>query len=332
MSRASRSDALLAIATIALMSVATDTLAQTASTDYPSKPIRIIMPFPLGGTTDIQGRILAEKLTPRLGQTVLIDSRPGANGVIGMELAARAPADGHTLVIATSGNLAVHPHLYKLPYDTERDFAPVVLVGETPGVLVVHPGVAAKTVKEFIDLAKRTPGALTYGSSGTGGFAHISAELFAFMTDTRMTHVPYKGSAASLLDLVAGHIQSSFNISAPSMPHIQSGKVRALAVTTARRVPTLPDVPTMAEAGVPGYENVTWSAIAAPAGTPPAIIERLNREFNAAMQLPNVKERFGVEGSIPIGGPPAQLRDYLKREIAKYGKLITAAGIKAEGR
>lgn len=320
-----------------VMATAPDARAQTPTPSsaqpqgFPTKPIRIVMPFPLGGTTDIQGRILADKLTARLGQTVYIDSRPGANGVIGMELVARAPADGHTLVIATSGNLAVHPHLYKLPYDTERDFAPVILIGETPGVLVVHPALPAKDVKEFIALLKSAPGKVTYGSSGSGGFAHISAELFASMTGTQMTHVPYKGSAASLLDVVAGHIQSSFNITAPSLPHIASGKVRALAVTTARRVPTLPEVPTIAESGVPGYENATWSAIAAPAGTPRPVIDRLNREFAAAMQLADVRERFGTEGSVPIGGSPEQFRSHLAAEIAKYGKLVRSAGIKPEG-
>lgn len=296
---------------------------------YPSKTIRIIMPFPPGGATDIQGRILGEKLAPRLGQQVIVDSRPGANGVIGMELAARAPADGYNLVIATSGNWAVHPHLYKLPYDTAKDFVHIVLVASTPGVLVVHPSLPAKNVKELTALAKRNPAALTYGSSGLGGFAHISAELFNSMTGTKMTHVPYKGSQQSLIDLMAGHIQLSFNILAPSMPHIKSGRVRAIAVTTAKRVPQLSDVPTIAEGGVRGYENETWSGIGAPAGTPQPIIERLSKEFQAALEMPDVRERFANAGSAPISGTPAQFRDYLQRELAKYGKLVKEAGIKA---
>jgi tripartite-type tricarboxylate transporter receptor subunit TctC len=298
---------------------------------YPAKTVRIIMPFPAGGATDIQGRILADKLTPRFGQQVIIDSRPGANGVIGMELAARAPADGHTLVIATSGNWAVHPHLYKLPYDTAKDFVHVVLVATTPGVLVVHPSLPAKNVKELIALAKRNPGTITYGSSGLGGFAHISAELFNAMTGTKMTHVPYKGSQQSLTDLMAGHIQVSFNIVAPSIGHIQSGRVRAIAVTTAKRVPQLPDVPTIAESGVRGYENATWSGIGAPAGTPAPVVERLSKEFQAALQMPDVHERFATVGSVPLSGTPAQFRDYLQRELAKYGKLVKEAGIKADG-
>jgi tripartite-type tricarboxylate transporter receptor subunit TctC len=296
---------------------------------YPSKTVRIIMPFPPGGATDIQGRILGDKLTPRLGQQVIIDSRPGANGVVGMELAARAPADGHTLVIATSGNWAVHPHLYKLPYDTLRDFVHIVLVATTPGVLVVHPTLPAKNVKELIALARRNPTALTYGSSGVGGFAHISAELFNAMTSTKMTHVPYKGSQQSLIDLMAGHIQLSFNILAPSMPHINSGRVRPIAVTTAKRVPQLPEVPTIAESGVRGYENATWSGIGAPAGTPQPVIDRLSTEFMAVLQMKDVHERFDTVGSVPLSGTPARFREYLEREIAKYGKLVKQAGIKA---
>ncbi|MGQ0524417.1 MAG: Bug family tripartite tricarboxylate transporter substrate binding protein [Betaproteobacteria bacterium] len=297
---------------------------------YPSKAIRIVNPFPPGGATDIQARILVEKLTPRLGQQVVIDNRAGANGVIGMEIVARAPADGYTLVLTTSGNWAVHPHLYKLPYDTAKDFAPVILVGTTPGVLVVHPSLPAKTVKEFIALAQRNPGEISYGSSGLGGFAHISAELFAAMTRTRMTHVPYKGSVQSLIDLVAGHIQVSFNIMAPSLPFIKDGRVRALAVTSAKRVPQLPGVPTISESGVPGYENSTWSGIGAPGGTPMPVIERLNREVAAALQMPDVQQRFAAGGSIVMGGTPGEFRDYLSSELSKYGKLVREAGIKAQ--
>jgi tripartite-type tricarboxylate transporter receptor subunit TctC len=297
---------------------------------YPSKAIRIVNPFPPGGATDIQARILVEKLTPRLGQQVVVDNRAGANGVIGMEIVARAPADGYTLVLTTSGNWAVHPHLYKLPYDTAKDFAPVILVGTTPGVLVVHPSLPAKTVKEFIALAQRNPGEISYGSSGLGGFAHISAELFASMTGTRMTHVPYKGSVQSLIDLVAGHIQVSFNIMAPSLPFIKDGRVRALAVTSAKRVPQLPGVPTISESGVPGYENSTWSGIGAPAGTPMPVIERLNRELAAALQMPDVQQRFAAGGSIVMGGTSGEFRDYLNSELSKYGKLVREAGIKAQ--
>jgi len=297
---------------------------------YPGKPIRFVVPFPPGGTPDIQGRMLAEKLAPRLGQQVVIDNRGGANGIIGMEIVARSPADGYTIIIATVGTWSVHPYLYKLPYDVLKDFAPVIHVATTPGVLAVHPSVPAKTVKELIALAKQRPTELNYGSSGVGGFGHMSGALFALMTRIRMTHVSYKGLAHVLTDLVGGHIQVSFNSALPTVPHIKSGKVRALAATGARRMAILPDLPTIAEAGVPGYENSTWSAIGAPARTPQPIIERLNKEFMAVLRMPDIQERYAAAGSTITGGTPEQFHDYLKSELAKFGKLIKEAGIKAE--
>ncbi len=297
---------------------------------YPGRPIRLVVPFPPGGTADIQGRVLAEKLADRLGQPVVTDNRGGANGIIGMEIVARAPADGYTLVIAVVGPWAIHPYLYKLPYDVLKDFAPIIHVATTPGALVVHPSVQAKTVKELIALARQKPGALNYGSAGVGGFFHISAELFAFMTGIRMTHVPYKGPAAALTDLVGGHIQVMFNSAIVTVPHIVSGRVRALATTGAKRIAALPDVPTVAEAGVPGYESSTWTAMGAPARTPRPIIERLNRELAAILQLPDVQERYAAGGSTATGGTPEQFRDYLQSELAKFSKLIKEAGIKAE--
>ncbi|MBM3357671.1 MAG: tripartite tricarboxylate transporter substrate binding protein [Betaproteobacteria bacterium] len=320
--------ALVVISAAGGAGIAYDASAQAA---YPSKTIRIVNPFPPGGATDIQARILAEKVAPRLGQQVVIDNRPGANGVVGMEIVARASADGYTLVLTTSGNWAVHPYLYKLPYDTLRDFVPVILVGSTPGVLVVHPSLPAKTVKQFVALAKRNPGGIAYGTSGIGGFAHIATELFSHTTGIRMTHVPYRGSVQTLTDLVAGNIQASFNIMAPSLPFIQSGRLRALAVTTAKRVAALPELPTIAESGVSGYDISTWSGIGAPGGTPQAVVERLNREFAAALQTSDVEQQFSNRGSIVLGGSPADFREYLKAEHAKYGKLIATAGIKAEG-
>ncbi len=297
---------------------------------YPSKPIRLVVPFPPGGTTDIQGRMLAEKLAPRLGQPVVVDNRGGANGIIGMEIVARAPADGYTIVIAVVGPWAVHGYLYKLPYDVLKDFAPIIHVATTPGVLVVHPSLPVKTVKELIALARQRPGELNYGSAGVGGFFHISAELFAFMTKIKMTHVPYKGPAAALTDLVAGRIHVMFNSAIVTIPHIKSGKVRALATTGAKREAALPDLPTVAEAGVPGYENSTWTAMGAPARTPRAIIERLNKELGAILQMPDIQERFAAGGSTVTGGTPEQFHDYLKSELVKFGKLVKDAGIKAK--
>lgn len=297
---------------------------------YPDKPIRLVVPFPPGGTTDIQGRMLAEKLAQRLGQPVVTDNRGGAQGIIGMEIVARAPADGYTIVIAVVGPWAINTYLYKLPYDVAKDFAPIIHVGTTPGVLVVHPSLPAKTVKELIALAKQKPRELNYGSAGVGGFFHISAELFAFMTGIRLTHVPYKGPAAALTDLAAGRIHVMFNSAIVTVPFIKSGKVNALATTGARRVAALPDLPTVAEAGVPGYESSTWTAVGAPARTPRTIIQRLNRELEAILQMPDIQERFAAGGSTTTGGTPEQLRDYLKSELAKFGKLIKEAGIKAD--
>ncbi len=297
---------------------------------YPDKPIRLVVPFPPGGTTDIQGRLLAEKLAQRLGQPVVTDNRGGAQGIIGMEIVARAPADGYTLVIAVVGPWAINTYLYKLPYDVVKDFVPIIHVATTPGALVVHPSLPVKTVKELIALAKQKPGELNYGSAGVGGFFHISAELFAFMTGIRLTHVPYKGPAAALTDLAAGRIHVMFNSAIVTVPFIKSGKVNALATTGAKRVAALPDLPTVAEAGVPGYESSTWTAVGAPARTPRAIIQRLNRELEAILQMPDIRERFAAGGSTTTGGTPEQLRDYLKSELAKFGKLIKEAGIKAE--
>ena len=296
---------------------------------YPSKPIRVLVPFPPGGTPDIQFRVLAEKLVPRFGQQFVIDNRAGASGNIAMEIAARAPADGYTLIIATVGNYAVNPHLYKLPFDVTKDLAPIIHIATTPAVLVIHPSVQANSVKELIALAQRKPGELNYGSSGVGGFGHMCAELFAAMTKTRMTHVPYKGAAAAQTDLIGGHIQVLFNSAVPTLPHIKGGRLRALATTGTARLPILPDLPTVAEAGVPGYENSTWSTISAPARTPRPIVERLNQELNAVLQMPEIRERFAAAGSAVTGGTPKQAQDILKSELAKFGKLIKEAGISA---
>lgn len=303
--------------------------ATTFAQDYPTKPVRFVVPFVPGGPTDIQGRMLGEKLTQRLGQQVIIDNRGGAGGNIGMELVARSPADGYTIVIATVGTWAVNPHLYKLPFDVLKDFAPIIQVSSSPGVLVVHPSVPAKSVKELVALAKARPGELNYGSSGVGGFGHISGELFTLMTKTKMTHIPYKSSAPSLTDLISGQIQVLFNNAISTVPHVKSGRVRALATTGASRSSALPDLPTVAEAGVPGYENSSWSAVAAPAGTPKPILARLHKEFADILKMPDIQQKHADVGAQIIGGTPEQFHAYLKTEVEKFGKLVKAAGIKA---
>lgn len=297
--------------------------------NYPTKPVRFVVPFVPGGPTDIQGRMLGEKLTQQFGQQVIVDNRGGAGGNIGMELVARAPADGYTIVIATVGTWAVNPHLYKLSFDVVRDFAPIIQVSSSPGVLVVHPSVPVKNVKELIALARAKPGQLNYGSSGVGGFGHISGELFTLMTKTKMTHIPYKSSAPSLTDLISGQIQVLFNNAISTVPFVKSGRVRALATTGATRSSALPNLPTVAEAGVPGYENSSWSAIGAPAGTPRPIIERLNKTFADILKMPDIQQKHADVGAQIIGGTPEQFHAYLKAEVAKFGKLVKAAGIKA---
>ena len=296
---------------------------------YPAKAVRFVVPFVPGGPTDIQGRMLGEKLSQRLGQPVIIDNRGGAGGNIGMEVTVKSPPDGYTLVIATVGTWAVNPYLYKLSFDVAKDFAPITQVSTAPGVLVVHPSTPVKNVKELIALAKKHPGELNYGSSGVGGFGHICGELFTLMTGTKMTHVPYKSSAPSLTDLVAGNIQVLFNNMISTTPFVKAGRVRALATTGAKRSPALPDLPTLAESGLKGYENSSWSAVAAPAGTPPAIIARLHKEFVEILRMPDIRKRHDEVGAEIIASSPAEFHAYLKSELAKFEKLVKAAGIKA---
>jgi tripartite-type tricarboxylate transporter receptor subunit TctC len=316
-------------ALLSLTAVSAGALAQGTSPSYPTKPIRFVAPFVAGGPTDIQARMLGEKLGQRFGQQVIVDNRGGAGGNIGMEIVAKAPPDGYTLVIATVGTWAVNPHLYKLPFDVLKDFAPIIQVSTSPGVLIVHPSVPAKSVKELIALAKQKPGELNYGSSGVGGFGHICGELFTLMTGTKMTHIPYKSSAPSLTDLVGGQIQVLFNNMISTVPHVKGGRVRALATTGAKRSPALPDLPTVAESGVPGYENSSWSAVAVPAKTPKPIVARLHREFSEILKLPDIQQKHAEVGAEIVGGTPEQFHSYLKSEVEKFGKLVKAAGIKA---
>jgi len=303
--------------------------AAVVAQNYPVKPVRIVVTFTPGGPTDIQARMLGEKLAQRMGQQFIIDNRGGAGGNIGMEVAAKSPPDGYTLVFSTVGTWAVNPHLYKLPFDAVKDFAHITQVSTAPGALIVHPSVPATSVKELIALAKKRPGELNYGSSGVGGFGHISGELFTVMTVTKMSHVPYKSSGPSLVDLMAGHIQVLFNNLISTTPHVKSGKVRGLATTGAKRSPALPELPTLDESGLKGYENSSWSAIAAPAGTPQAVVMRLNKELVEILRLPDIAQKHAEVGAEIIGSTPEQFLAYLKSEIAKFGKLVKAAGIKA---
>lgn len=295
---------------------------------FPSKPVRLIVPFPPGGGADIMARIFSDRLTQRLGQQVIVDNRPGANGNIGMELAAKAPPDGHTLIVATVGTWAASPFLYKLPYDVVRDFAPVIQVSTSPGILVVHPSVPAKNVKELVALARANPGKLDYGSAGIGGFGHISAALFSLLTGTEMVHVPYKGAGPATQDLMSGQIQVLFNDAIATVPHMKSGRMKALAVTSTKRMPIVPDLPTIDESGVKGYDNSSWMAMAAPAATPKETVARLNTEMAAILKTPDVQERVAGVGAIPVGGTPEQFSAYLKSELAKFERVVKAGKLK----
>lgn len=310
---------------VAGMSAALNVHAQ----NYPTKPIRVVVPFLTGGTPDIQIRMLAEKIAPRIGQQFVVDNRAGASGNIALEFVSRAPPDGYTLIIGTVGNWTVNPHLFKLSYDVLRDFTPIIHVATAPAVLVVHPSMPVKSVKDLIALARQRPGELNFGSSGIGGFGHICAELFSSMTKARMTHIPYRGVAIAMTELIGGQIQLLFNSVVPTMPHVQSGRVRAIATTGAKRIAAMAGVPTVAEAGVPGYENSTWSLIAAPARLPPPILDRLNAEFNAALDMPDIREKLAAAGATVTGGPPGYAAGVLKNDFAKYGRLVAEAGIKA---
>ena len=300
-------------------------LAQT----YPSKPLRIVVGFPPGGGNDIIARLVGARLSESWGQPVVIDNKPGANAIIATEFVARAPADGYTLLVGASGAMAVNPGLYaKLPYDAERDFAPITMMGSFPLLLVVHPGVAATSVKDLIALARAKPGALSY-SSGSTPF-QLAAELFKLRTGTQMNFIPYKGSAQAINAVMSGDVALTFVDSTPVVAQVRAGRLRALAVTSPRRSAALPELPTMAEAGLPDSEVVLWSSLFAPAGTPPAIVSRLSVEVARIVQLPDVKEKMQALGTDPVGNTPAELAAIVRADIAKWGAVIRSAGIKAE--
>jgi len=302
-----------------------------AQSDYPSKPIRILLPFSPGGAGDLLGRLAGQRLQESWGAQVVVEPRPGAGGIVATELAAKAPADGYTLLIVTVGH-AVNPSLYsKLPYDTLKDLVPVALVARVPSVLVVHPSVPAKNAKELITLARSKPGELNYGTGGVATTAHVSAALLSSMTGIRMTHVPYKGAPVALLDLVGGRLDLMVDQILSSLPYVSSGRLRALAVTPAKRTPLLPRVPTLAESAVPGYEFTAWWMIAAPAKTPPQILERLNAELQKVGGDAAYRDRLAKLGADPA--PPlgtAHAAAFLKSEIERWAKVVKAANIKVE--
>jgi tripartite-type tricarboxylate transporter receptor subunit TctC len=306
-------------------------LAAAQAPAYPTRPIRLDVPFPAGGTTDILAREVAKRLTDAWGQAVVVDNRPGAGGNIGSELVAKSAPDGYTLLMGTVGTHAINPGLYaKMPYDHVKDFAPVILVAGVPNVLVVNPAVPATSVQELIAYAKANPGKLNFASSGSGTSIHLSGELFKVMAGVQMMHVPYKGSSPALQDLVGGQVQLMFDNLPSSLALIRAGKLRALAVTSAMRAAALPDVPTIAEAGLPGFEASSWFGVLAPAGTPPAIVAKLNAEVAGWLASPEAKDKLLAQGAIAAGGSPEDFARHIDAETAKWAKVVKASGARVD--
>ena len=300
-------------------------LAQNA---YPSKPLRLIVPFAPGGGTDIVARLLAQKLTESFKQTVIVDNRAGGGGTMGAETTVRATPDGYTTIIM-SGSYATNAAMYKLPYDPVNDVVPMGLIGDTAFIIALHPGVPIKNVGELVAFAKAKPGALNYGSSGTGGIAHLSGELFDMLAGTKMTHIAYKGTGPALNDLLGGQIQLIFGSAPATIPLVRANRLRAIAVTTTKRSAALPDLPTVAEAGVPGYEVVLWYGVLGPNGLPKNIVQRWNAEIRNATKLPDLKERLISEGFDIDDSPPEVFQGMLKRDVAKWIKVVKEAKVKA---
>jgi tripartite-type tricarboxylate transporter receptor subunit TctC len=302
----------------------------TAQT-YPSKPIRLIAPFPPGGSTDLLARLIGQKLTDAWGQQVIVENRGGAGGTIGVELAAHAAPDGYTIVMGHIGTFGMNPTLYpKLPYDPIKDFAPITLLAMVPNGMVVHPALPIRSVQEFLAMARARPGQLNYGSGGSGSAAHLAVVYFELLAKVRLTHIPYKGTGPAIFDLIAGQTSMMITGMAALMPHIKSGKLRPLAVGTARRLTVMPELPTLAESGVPGYEATQWYGILAPAATPRDIVMKLNAEIVKSLARPEVRERLAADGVDPVGNTPEQFGAHIKAEIARWAPVVKASGARPE--
>jgi len=296
---------------------------------YPARPVRIIVPFPAGGGTDVIARLMGQKLAQSLGQQVIVDNRAGGGGTIGTEAVIRAEPDGYTFLLTPPG-YAINPSMYPLKFDPLADYTPVILAAKGPFVVIAHPSLPAKTMRELTALAKARPGELLYGSAGQGGITHLATELYLDMAKVKVTHVPYKGGAPAMIDLIAGQISIVFAPAQTGLPQARAGRVRALAVTSAERVPSEPGLPTIAESGVAGYEVVNWFAILGPKGVPRTVVERMNREIDRAVRLPDVAERLSADGLAPVGGPPEDLHARIAREIVQWRQVVTRAKVRVE--
>jgi tripartite-type tricarboxylate transporter receptor subunit TctC len=298
---------------------------------YPSKPIRFVVAFPPGGGTDLVARTIAPRLAERLAQQVVVDNRPGAGGNLGTEIVAKSAPDGYTMLMGSVGPLAINASLFtRLPFDPLKDLAPVTLAASTPNILVVHPSLPVTSVHELIALAKARPGAINFASSGQGTPAQLAGELFNSMAGVKMVHVPYKGAAPALADLLGGQVQVMFSTMPPALPHVTAGRLRALAVASLQRSPAAPGLPTVDEAALPGFEATTWHGVMVPAGTPDAVVAKLHGDIVAVLRMPDVSERLSSQGAEAIGSTPQEFASYIKTETAKWAKVIRGSGAKVE--
>ena len=301
-----------------------------AAQDYPTKPVRLIIPFPPGGSNDVVGRVFATHLSEQLGKQVIVDNRgAGAGGIVGTEVAYNSPPDGYTILIISLAH-AVNPWLYKLPYDPIKGFTPIAMLGSGPNVLVINPQLPANSVKELVEMAKQTPGRLQYAHAGVGSFQHLSGELFKLMAQVDLLAVPFKGGGPAMIDVIGGHTKIMFSSLVQTTPHIKSGKLKALGVGALTRSPVLPDIPTIAEAGVPNYEAVNWWGLVAPAGTPAAIVERLHKAVTAVQDNPEVQKQFANEGASVVKMTTAEFGEHMVKEMDKWERVVKEGGIKAE--
>jgi len=306
------------------------TLTTVASAqDYPTKPVRVIIPFPPGAINDTVGRLLATQLTKQMGKQFVVDNRAGAGGVVGTELAANAPKDGYTLLVVSLVN-TVNPWLYKLTYEPVKAFAPIAPIASSANILAVNPGVPAQSLSEFIALAKKQPGKLQYASGGVGSFMHLGGELFKLSAGVNLLHIPFKGGGPAMIDVVGGHTNAIFATIPTATPQVKSGKVRPLGVGSAKRQAVLPDVPTLAEAGLPGYEVENWVGLVAPAGTPQAIVDKLHKEISAAMESPETQKQLADQGLDAMRMSSAEFGDFMEKELVKWGRVVKEGGIKAQ--
>ena len=296
---------------------------------YPNKPIKIVAPFAPGGGTDFIARLIAQKLTEQLGVQVVVENKPGAGGNLGAEQAVRLPADGYTLLLV-AGSYTVNPSLYKLTFDPVSDITPIIQLSQGPFIVAVHPSVPVKTLKELIDLVKKQPDKLSYASAGSGSITHLASAMFVDMAKLQIVHIPYKGTGPALNDAIAGNVQVLFGSPSTTIPHIKSGRLRALAVTTTKRIGAAPDVPTMAESGLPGYEVVLWHGLVGPKGLPRAIVERINTEANQILKVKEMDALLATDGVAPAGGTPDQFAATIKSDIERWGKIVKQAGVKVD--